>query len=285
MGFIGTLEKIDRRHLIIVTLITIVLPLLFPSVFRQPIVVTDMTQDFYDYLLTVESGDVVMCSSTMTAAVSWPECGYTVIEVYKWLLERGAKIIIASAIPTTPLLLDSLVIPSLADAGGVYGENYVNLGYVPGGTAGYGVKFAIDPRTALSTDYFGTPLEDIPLMQEIFQQMEDEGKRFMEIPKIICHTGIMYTEIFMWVMPYRKTAIALFTTMLAMLHQPHYEAGIVDGCLYGPRGGAELESILLEEAGPTTALVSALSLQHTSLFIFWIIGNLIFWSKRLKGGK
>jgi hypothetical protein len=173
----------------------------------------------------------------------------------------------------------------MAEAGGVYGENYVNLGFVPGGTAGYGVQFAIDPRIAISTDYHGTPLNDIPLMQEIFQQMADEGKRFMQIPKMVVHTGIMFTEMYLWVLPYRKTAIAIFTTMLAMLHQPHYDAGIVDGCLYGPRGGAELETLLLEEPGPVSALVSALSLQHTSLFVFWIIGNIIFWRKRLGGGK
>jgi hypothetical protein len=47
----------------------------------------------------------------------------------------------------------------------VYGEDYVHLGYVAGFESAY-AAFCRDVKAVIKQDYFGTPIEDLPMMAD-----------------------------------------------------------------------------------------------------------------------
>jgi hypothetical protein len=69
------------------------------------------------------------------------------------MMDRGAKILAVSTAPTGPELAQSVLEESAGSR--VYGEDYLNLGYIPGGAAGL-QAFANNPWSLFSgTDYAG----------------------------------------------------------------------------------------------------------------------------------
>jgi hypothetical protein len=284
MGIIEQLEKINRYHIYTVALISIGLPLLFPQYFKQPITVTAMTEGIFDAIEALEPGDYVVSACDFSAK-HYADVGAPMTRLFQYYLEAGVKLILMEFLyPSTVLLMDNLVIPKFEAWGGVYGENWVHLGYLPGRIPAL-ISFASDPRRLTDTDAYGNALEDLPMLQPLFDEMDATGDKFIELPqiKLIQANGIDYTRN-TWTIPYGLTEICITTTMAAMLYMPYYNAKIYTGMTYGIRGGAELE-ILLGEVGTAQGYISAMSLQHTVWFAFIVIANIIYWGKRLSGGK
>jgi len=289
MGFIETLEKIKKQHIFAVMLLVIALPLLFPSLFKQPIIVTSITEAFNDQIQSLESGDYVICTAVVHVALL-PET-MAIIPICKDLIKRGIKVLLVNfgSYPQGPLLFNSFVEPELQAIGGVYGEDYMNFG-VMGGQLGATLAsrtFAIDPRNLAGVDWYNNVLDELPILEPLFTEMEATGEAFIKSSKIkiLMDWGVGIGPVLAtWVIPYKKTAICITTTLAAMLFMPLFSAKLIKGLLYGTRGGAEIE-ILFGEVGTSNAYVSAMSLQHTAFFAFILIGNIIYFGKKWKGGQ
>ena len=289
MGLIETLEKIKKQHIFVVMLIVIALPLLFPSLFKQPIIVTNLTEAFYDQLQLLEPGDYVVISAVVHVAL-FPET-MAIIPICKDLITRGIKILVTNfgSYPEGPLLFTSFVEPELEAIGGVYGEDYVNFGVMGGqlGATMASMTFAKDPRNLVHVDWYNNPLNELSILTPLFDEMDASGDAFITLSQIkLCMDwgvgiGPVLTT---WVIPYKKTAVSVTTTLAAMLFMPLFSAKLIKGLLYGTRGGAEIE-ILFGEVGTSNAYVSAMSLQHTAFFVFILIGNIIYFGKKRKGGQ
>ncbi len=82
------------------------------------------------------------------------------------LMDRQARLIIVSLLPTGPATAQQLMAELTADrpdyADG-YGQRYVNLGYIPGQAAAARL-FGETVGRSFPRDFFGTPLTDLPLM-------------------------------------------------------------------------------------------------------------------------
>jgi hypothetical protein len=79
------------------------------------------------------------------------------------ILSRGVLMTVVSTNPTGPALAETFLSEGgpAGDLAFTHGENYINLGYIPGGSAGLQF-FALNPQSALSVPFNQTGFTDNP---------------------------------------------------------------------------------------------------------------------------
>ena len=162
--------------------------------------------------------------------------------------------------------------------GRTYGEDYVQLAYVPGWEAGM-AAFLESPRDTVTLDYFGDPVSELQLMQEI-----DDGHDFNLA--IIVESGDIYTEVRQfWASWNLPLGIISTAGWFAMNLAYAGSAGLVSaGMLNGLRGGAEYEQLIGFPA-TGTIYMDALSLGILFTVIYVIYGNVEMYMKKTKQVK
>lgn len=138
----------------------------FPLQF--PIQVEAQTRLYYEYIENIPKGSVVLYAfdgkgnriSVLTHTDTAP--------LFHLFQVPGIKLVIFSSIPDGATgwdllmrTMDSLY-PALK-AKKTYGVDYVYLGYISGQEAAF-TAICSNLRSTVSTDYYGTPLNDLPLM-------------------------------------------------------------------------------------------------------------------------
>jgi hypothetical protein len=157
-----------------------------------------------------------------------------------------------------------------------YGKDYAFLGYKLGTTA---VILAIgeDFRSAFPQDYYGTPVDDIPMMEGI--------KNYENINFVISFSGTRIPEY--WVayahQRYHVDVASGVTAVMAADFYPYLDTGQMFGLIGGLKGAAEYE-VLIDKPARATVGMDAQSIIHVVIIIFIIIGNIAYFLT-LRGKK
>ena len=159
--------------------------------------------------------------------------------------------------------------PLAEEYGKVYGVDYVNLGYMAGGIVTLLGMGSSIPNTYPS-DYGGTPVGEIPLMQEV--QNFDDIAFVMEVS-----AGTPGTR--EWVQQVQgryRVALGSGTTAVgAPNFYPYVQSGQLTGLLGGLKGAAEYET-LIGYPGDATKGMDAQSIVHALVVVFILLGNVVY---------
>lgn len=245
-------------------------PLLFP--FNLPLKIGRTTQMYYDTVEALEPDDVVVFLWGEGTA-QWGEMGPPGIAQFQQLIDKGARLIILCSNVEAPGLFDANLKPAIDFKDTVYGEDWINLGYYPGGETVI-TSLASEPHDTFLIDNYGATLEGMPLWAD-YQSGEDavlivgnqpsSGLGFMRQFQVKWDTPIV------WAAP-----SAVYTSSLIYL-----ESGQLNGLLNSLRGGAELEK-LINYPGRGLSAMDALSAIHVWVVILAIIGNVQHYMGRNK---
>lgn len=129
-------------------------------------------------------------------------------------------------------------------------------------------------RRTFPVDYYGTPIDQIPLMESI--------QNYEQIPCVMSLAASAVSEA--WV-TYAGTRYGLkvllgVTAVYTADMQPFYQSGQVGGILGGLKGAAEYEKRIDRPADGTNGMRSQ-KLVHYLIIAFIALGNISFWlSKR-----
>jgi len=272
-------EKIDRlgpKPFYYILILTIAVTFLVP--FTLPISISPWTKDAYEFTEKLPPGSIILAPNVIEASC-WGECGYGWIATWQHYFEKGFRVVALSLYKDGPLL-DERVIDELK-ARGVkieYGVNYVNLGFIAGINSA--IAAMVEPPDGMhkvfKTDYFGNPIVDLPLMQEV--------KNINDVA-MISHTTSGWGEdwIGLAVIPYgAKYMYNIFGAGTPWLVN-EYNLGLALGGLGGLKGGAEYELLLNR---PSSAIISmnAISTTHVLIVLLILFGNLVMIMTRGKGG-
>lgn len=248
-----------------------------------PIAVSDDDKRYFDTINSLNPGDHVYYYTNLGAS-SWGELAGGAISTLEHLAIKKAKIIICSGVTDGPPTVEKMltIIKGGRAVLGVYGTDWVHLGYAPGDETGIAAMMA-EPNGLVTTfgnkDYYGNTLMDMPIFNEpgaatdhrniklcinIGQSGNDHVVRQMKIPYGIPILGIDAGN--MW--PEAKAYIA---------------NGMVVSALKSLIGCAAHE-YLIGIPGLATAAVVALSTNHLFLFAIFVIGNIEYWTTRGKKG-
>jgi hypothetical protein len=245
--------------------VTLMVPLGFP------VAVTDKTQRGFDYIESLQPGDVAFFHMAYGAGGITNYAPATSSHTVH-LARQGCKCIYYASVVDGPEIWEKLynrwVLPTLAAEGisWVYGEDYVFLGFITGRETTFAALMA-DIREAKPTDWEGTPLDNLPLMSTV--------NSAADLKLVTTYTGGQDT-VDGWVrQAYTRYGVEVIATVVSTITpstMSYWLAGQVVGLQNDVVGAAEYES-LVGVKYMATQIMDVLSLAQTIVLVFMIIGN------------
>lgn len=272
----GISSQNQDRLIYVIYFIVIATPFLMPI--SLPLGISESTQMFYDEIHKIPDGGTIMWCTDI-AFYHWNEIGSGQVAILKELFtfaqERDVKIVLitfwAEGIAITDRIMNTWLIPEGFLDGLTYGEDWVDLGYIPGMEAAM-AAVAEDIHEAARTDKNGTPIDQLTIMDNIHTLSDFElvgwgGTRIDEYARQWTGKGVpLIVNMGAWGI---SAAVAWF------------EQGLVVGYLNGNRGCAEFEK-LTGYPGLSTASIDSQSLNHLYAVLLLLFAN-TYWI--LKGGR
>jgi len=262
------LQNIPREILYILLIISMIIPLLYPL--GLPLPISAQTKSLYDSLNTLKEEDVILQFVDWGAgsiSIHQPGC----VAVTYQAISYGAKFVYLSTNTEGPLMYERMVtedLQSIFDKYGYeYGEDYVFLGYVAGAETAL-AAIASNIRTAYSDDYYGTPIDDIPLMQNV--------RNYADYDMIVTYTmGSPESFVRQFNTQYGVVTHVHCGEMMTPNLLPFWASGQITGLLNGAFGAAELE-VLIKRPGNAVKLTDVYSFSNILVFVFLAMGNIGF---------
>jgi hypothetical protein len=268
------IEQMDRRIVYAFVIISIAIPIAKPM--GLPITIGEATKAAYDYIDAQPSGIVVLCGLE-TSAAGYPSQGWQMHAYAQDMLDRGMKLVFVSGFVDGSIQVDIKLFPSLDLRGKTYGVDYVNLGYLAGGPTGM-AAFASDITQIFKTDYYGTPISEIPLMKNI-KSINDFQLA------VVCTSGVPSTLDYLeqYSLKY-GTPVVSGTLGSAPELIPYFKSGQLKGYMPDIRGAAEYE-ILSGHPGYAVSSLDASSSYAIVILSLVIFGNIAMLVERSKKSK
>ncbi len=270
-------EMIGTRQLLYTLLIILaLLPLYYPL--KLPIGISARTLKVYRYIDGLQPGSNVFIDFDYDPA-GRGELEPQAVAMFKQLFDKGCKLVIASMGTTGPVMFEIMrrTNPNIF-AGKEYGKDWVNLGYVAGGeSAVAGLAKSISGTVAV--DAYGRAIGELPLIREA-----DRAERFALAIIFTTGTDTLYYFVRQWNTPYKTPLIMGILGVMGPAAEPFVAAGQAVELLVGQVAGAEYE-VLVGRPGIGLGAMDAQSTSHAIVLIFIILGNIMFWSMRLRGER
>jgi len=282
MSFWKKLEAVDARVIYLILWIAIGLPLLTPL--YLPLSISPDTVNYHKAIEALPAGAVVAFGMDVSPAGYGGELGPQARATAYHLFTKPVKIVFVSFWETgAPLIQDVWKNRFVADAmkDKKYGEDYVNLHWIPGSETGM-AAFAEDVWKTVPADYKGTKLADLPMMAKI--------KSVNDFALLVCiETGTPGGPEYLRQWQARNRNLKMLVGSLGVsvpANIAYMASGQYVSILRGGRGATEYQYIL-KIVTPTDVQGSdAMTMSHMVVLVFLLLGNLGYLAtKGQKGGK
>jgi hypothetical protein len=286
LHIIERIGLIKRKHIYFVLLILIILPMVYPMVL--PVAVGEMTDTMFAHIENeIEPGDYVILVGQGVNPKDMLDRGWMWVDMVRHLWSKEGpggehvKITLMSYAGFSEYA-DLILKFAVGDDLGTkfkYGIDYVNLGQVLSMTEAGFAAFARDAGwCGVTTDFYGTPLDEIPITQET------KGWEIDDFDMVVLIAGAVYSvsqQMGQWLpyFPEQKTNIMMIGyPMILPIWMPYYKAGNVLGITNGLRGAAEYEMKMIAEGKTLIAAYAVQSIGpystgHLYVVILLILGN------------
>ncbi len=267
------LDQLDRRIYYWILIITLTATLLVPL--GLPVSIKNSTRDLYEGIIEVQPGEIVHINYHMSVS-TWPECLDGLIVELKVFTQNKVKLVLTSISVDCEMTWNKIndMVPAL-NTEYEYGEDIVFLGYFPG-REDVVQQMGVDMWSVFPTDHFGTPVEDLPLMQN--------AKKATDFAMVLTTGEFEVVWVNQWWVPYKVPVGVMGIAMKGSALQPYYASGDLFGLAVGVRGGAELE-LLIGEPGGAAKKMDSISLSHLLIVILIILANIGFLAAKYSGGR
>ncbi len=279
MNIFERMMSVDRRWVFL--FLALVCVLTYKVDFEVEVRVTDEVRKIYNFIDTLKPGDYIFVAIDYdpNSLAELHPMTYAIVE-QAW--RKNMKIVFTALSQNGPGMADQ-AIRDISDSlklvktynGITYpardivnGIDYIFLGYKPYPAlviAGMGQNF----RLPFPTDYYGTPLDSLPMMRGI--------QNYNQMKCVIDISGT--SGIDMWI-AYGQTRygfpLALgLTGVMAADYYPYLNSGQVFGMMGGILGAAQYEK-LADNAGSALDMMRIQLYAHMVIILFIIIGNIGF---------
>jgi len=270
--FLHVLTKIDRRIIYAAVSLSVIAPLIFK--FPMPIPISPETRALYERVEEIpDSSTIILTFDYYPSTLA--ETEPMSVAALKQCWRKDLKIITLSTVGLGGPNIAERVMATMAEQfGKVYGIDYVNLGYKANYQAvllGLGKSI----RSIYPTDFFGTPLDSLPLMKEIDNY---DGVEFIFI---VSDNTIVDFWVGLVNAQYGTEMGAGITAVMAPKFYAYVRADQLVGLLGGMKGAAEYEE-LVGAKDMATAGMGAQSMVHLTIIFFIILGNIAYFIGRSK---
>lgn len=285
-GWLGVLERFDRRWIFLFMALAVVVPLYFPI--GLPIKPSAMTRAAYAPIEDLKAGDVVLISLDCDPA-STPELEPFYRAAVLQLKRRDVRIVFVTLWYAAPPLIERWI------------RETVDVALAPAGTAGY--SGAPDRPYVRNVDYaylgFREGKQNVMLsmaadIRKLFNGRTDDGAKIDDVPfmkninrlgdfnlMVLVSAGapgakeyVQYVQA-----PYALRMVAATTAVSTTDLAPYYQSGQLLGLVAGLSGAAEYEA-LVGKTGTATQGADVLNVGHGVVILAIILGNSIYFLGR-----
>jgi hypothetical protein len=243
--------------------------------FPIPLTISEKVKTFHDVVEDMPEGSLILFNSACSVG-GYPSVRAPTVAVARHLFERNMKLIFYASQLEGPVTYQ-ILIDEISDIiqNKEYGVDYVFLGYIPGLETGI-ANVATDPKSAFPVDSKGTAWDSIPILKEY-----NDGA---DIDLCVVSTGATIdfeASIRQFNAAFGTPVAMIIYAMMAPSAEPYYPSQSV-GLIYGPRHGAEYES-LINKPATGSAQMGVQSVVHLLIALLLATGNVMYWIKRSRG--
>jgi hypothetical protein len=242
------------------------------------------TQNVFDHVEQIDPSakrKAVMLSVDFDPQAE-PELKPQLEAVVRHAFARDIPVVVLTFVPQAPGIAEEVLLRLGREHGKEYGEDYVFLGYkYPPVAVILGMGEFIDQVSP--TDYYGTPLEQLPMMDDI-RNFDDIGLVMNFTASSFYLTWITYAQT-----PFDVPFATGVTSVSVADLYPYLGSKQLVGMLAGLKAAAEYERLVKDKYFPdkniflrATQAMPALSAALIVIILFVIIGNIGFFATRRK---
>jgi hypothetical protein len=259
---LAKLQNIDRRIIFALLFICVGFPLIKPL--GLPLSIRPWTRNAFELVKNIKAGDKVLVSvdySPLMQADIHPQLQ----AIFDQLMRQNVRVVGVSFSAQGARYLSDFI--RIGEAmGKKYGEDIVDLGYVPGGEAGLSA-FAGDIVRTVPKDARGNAIGSIPILAGV-KSLAD-----LKVFLGFCDGVPGGREYVRQLSQYKVPLIVGCVTVSATEYEPYYQSGQMAGLIPGLRGAAEYEA-LYGKPGAGMAGMDAQSAGHMLIILSVILGNI-----------
>jgi hypothetical protein len=265
MAWHDHLLTIDRRILYGLMFLAVLIPSLLPI--GLPIRITPEVQNVYDRIDALPAGSIVMFPleyDPSTAAELEPMA----IAMLRHAFSKNLRVLGLCLSSTGVTLVESEIAGVAREYNKEYGKDYVYLGYqaYPGIVI---MTMGENFRTPFPLDYYGTRLDDIPMMRGV-KNYDDVALVFTVNATSGIDSWITYGQ------GRYKFQLGLGSAaVMATNYYQYLQSGQLFGIISGLRGAAEYE-ILIKQGTVARKGMDVQSIAHALIIAFIIMGNITY---------
>lgn len=273
MKLLKRLENLDRRILFLLVGLAVIIPLIVPL--GLPVDITKPVKDVYDRVDRLTEGSLVVVSCDYDPG-SEAELSPATAAFLEHCFRRNLRVYMMGLWPAGPDLGNMAMQEIASKYNKVYGVDYVNIGYRPGGPVML-VSLGRDFRDLVRADYAGVPIDSFPLGRAVKSARDIDFVMTLSAGD----PGVLHWIIY-FNARYGTPIGAATTAIMAPQQYPYLSSGQLVGLLGGLKGAAEYETLVNMKARAVAGMDSQ-SIVHLLLVVFIVIGNIIlFYQKRKK---
>tara|TARA_Y100000590_G_C15741261_1_gene1020349 strand:+ start:492 stop:1370 length:879 start_codon:yes stop_codon:yes gene_type:complete len=276
------LGSLDRRAIFLIIGLSVLIPLLKPDWVSLPIKPDRNTQKVFDEINKLTANSKVLLSFEYGPS-TMPEIHPMAIALIKHMIAKKVSIYGFALWPDGNFMSTDAFLEVGKDLDIIYDQDYINLGYKPGGEAV--IKGIVsDIATMYTIDLSGKSIHDLQMMQDIVNITDFD---FV----ISLSAGDPGSK--QWVQYATDPKNIPFTTGCTSIQVtdviPYVENNQILGILAGMPGAAQYEKLVENELrsmgiysapGKASGMMSAQSIAHIVIVLFIILGNISYFINR-----
>ncbi len=272
MTFWDKISDIDRRWIYLLVAIAVLFPMIV--VMRFPIEITPEARQLFQAIEDLPDSSIVMLTFDYYPS-ALAETEPMSRAALRHMFAKDMKVVTISNIPLGgPSIAERVTRMIAEEYDKEYGVDYVNLGYKYGYVAVmHGLADSI--ARIFPSDYSGTPLMELPLMQKVIN--------YDDIEFIYCVADNATVEYWISIVnaQYGVPVGSGVTAVMAPKMYSFVESGQMTGLLGGMKGAAEYEK-LAKKVEKATMGMDSQSLVHLLVIFLVLVGNAGFFVTRNK---
>ncbi|MDH4222158.1 MAG: hypothetical protein OEV55_01315 [candidate division Zixibacteria bacterium] len=280
MSFYEQMMNLDRRWVYLIIGIVVVITAIVP--FDVPLYVTPEVQSVYDFVESLNSGDILMIGVDY-APEAMAELHPMMYAITRQAFKRDVKLLLCCLHQNGPGMVEQVISQVSKEYNKVNGMDYVYLGYKPYPAItilAMGQNF----RIPFPEDYYGTPLDSLTMMRSI--------TNYDNVRAILNISAGSSTEYWINYANGRYNALLAIgvTGVMTSDYYPFLQSRQIFGLIGGMKGAAEYE-YLAEKDGYISKKKDQLSAYksmpiqtttHVVVILFIVIGNIGYFMSKKK---
>jgi hypothetical protein len=261
--------SVDRRWIYLILAIAVLLPAVIP--FSVPTGISGEVRSVYQFVEGLKPGDNLFIAvdydpSTLAELHPMAEA------ILRQAFQHGAHVVITALSQFGPAMAEELIARVAQEEGKQRNIDYTFLGYkpYPGITI---LAMGADFRVPFPTDYYGTPVDSIPMMQDVHN--------YKNVKAVISLAGGNVAD--MWIQygnaKYGVPLALGVTGVMASDYYPYLQSGQIFGIIPGMKGAAEYE-MLVERRGQGSRGMPYQMSSHLVILVFMVLTNIAYVAQR-----